>query len=200
MKTIFRALILCFFLCPVLAQGQSHGEFLTRAPLEGGTQQLRLKTNILPWVTVVPNLGVEFTFAQKWSAAVEIWYSPWKIADKYSLKTAAILPEGRFWFKNCNKGSFINLHGNIAWYNVRFNNYRYQDKGTPLLGGGIGYGYRVEIGRYWGFEFEIGAGMAHGKYDRYYNVPNGSLKDTQSFTYWGLDRLCLTFSYNLCDI
>ena len=92
------------------------------------------------------------------------------------------------------------MHLNLAWYNVRANSYRYQDRGCPLLGAGLGYGYRLELNGKWGLEFEIGAGMANMKYDRFYNVPNGALKDTRITTYWGIDRAAVTFSYNLCDL
>lgn len=200
LKFASRPLLFLFLLTPLLSRGEDRSDFQRVAPQYGVQRQLRLKTNIVPWVAAIPNLGAEFTLAQKWSACLDVWYCPWKISDKYSFKTAALLPEGRFWFSDNHKGSFLNIHANIAWYNVRFNRYRYQDRGTPLFGGGIGYGYRVDINGAWGFEFEIGAGVAHGKYDRYYNIENGALKNTQKFTYWGIDRFSLSFTYNLCDI
>lgn len=199
-KRIAGILTLFLLIAVPVVKGENREKFLTVAPQYGWDHQLRLKSNVIPWAAAVPNLGVEYVIARKWSASVDVWFSPWKVSDKYSVKTAAILPEIRFWFKDSSKGSFINLHFNVAWFNVRANRYRYQDKGTPLLGAGIGYGYRVNIDRHWGFEFEIGGGVSRAKYNRYYNIPNGALKDSRSTTYWGLDRLSLTFSYNLCDL
>lgn len=174
--------------------------FPTVAPKPPIHQDLRLRTNLLPWIAAVPNLGVEYVVGEKWSIVADAWFCPWKISDKYSVKTIAILPEGRWWLRSNNKGSFFNLHFDVVWFNVRAGNYRYQDVTRPLFGGGIGYGYRLEISDRWGFEFEIGAGVVNTKYDRYYNVPNGALKDTRVSTYWGIDRLSLAFVYYLCDL
>lgn len=187
-------------MCSLICPAQETAEFPVVGPQYSSDRQLRLKTNILPWGLAIPNIGMEYVISSRWSATLDILYCPWKISDKFSIKTASIFPEVRWWLKNTDKGSFFNLHLNIAWYNVRANAYRYQDRGRPLLGAGIGYGYRLELNKKWGFEFEIGAGMANSRYNRFYNVTNGALKDTRVTTYWGIDRLSVAVSYNLCDL
>lgn len=199
----FSALILSIFLLfiPFKGKGEESLEFRTVAPQSVSSEQgLRLKTNFLPWLIAIPNIGAEFMIGERWSALLDVMYCPWKISDRYSVKTIAVLPEGRWWIKSNRKGSFLNLHLNIAWFNVRANDYRYQDISRPLLGAGIGYGYRLELNHRWGFEFEIGAGMANTKYQRFYNVNNGALKDTRVSTYWGIDRASISVTYYLCDI
>lgn len=175
-------------------------EFPVTAPYSTSGSALILRSNALPWLITIPNIGAEYIIAEKWSAVLDVWFCPWKLSDKFSVKTVAILPEGRYWLKTYKRGSFFNVHLNIAWFNVRANDYRYQDTSRPLLGGGIGYGYRLEFNDRWGIEFEIGAGVANTKYNRYYNVANGALKDTRVSTYWGIDRLGVTFTYYLCDL
>ena len=184
----------------ILARGEESEEFLTVAPLNPEHQELRLKSNLLPWCIAIPNIGAEYTIGQKWSAVLDVMYCTWKISDKFSVKTVAIFPEGRWWVNTNQKGSFLNLHLNIAWFNVRTGSFRYQDYSRPLLGAGIGYGYRIDLNNRWGFEFEIGAGVANTKYQRFYNVPNGALKDTRVSTYWGIDRASISVTYYLCDI
>lgn len=171
-----------------------------KGPQDYLPQELRLKTNVLPWALAVPDVGLEYVVGEKWSVAFEIMYCPWKISDRFSVKTVALLPEGRWWLKTNRKGSFFNLHLDVAWFNVRAHRYRYQDAGRPLLGVGIGYGYRLEFNRRWGMEFEIGAGYVNARYDRFYNVANGALKDTRVSAYWGIDRLGVSFTYFLCDL
>lgn len=187
------------FLCltPISVKGMEREEFQVVAPNDGNQDEFRLKTNLLLWAATIPNIGVEGAFGEKWSTTLDIWYSPWKISEKLAVKTIAILPEIRFWVKSNRKGSFFNLHANVAWFNVRANNYRYQDTGRPLLGGGVGYGYRLRLNDRWGLEFEIGAGVANAKYDRYYNIPNGAKIDQRSTTYWGIDRASVTITCNL---
>ena len=162
--------------------------------------QLLLKSNVVPWTITVPNLGVEYKFENQWSIDLEVAYCPWKLSDNFSVKTIAILPEGRFWLKDYKRGSFFNLHFTAAWYNMRYHHYRYQDYERPLLGAGIGYGYRLNFDEKWGVEFSIGAGFFSTRYNRYYNVANGALADIRTSTYWGIDRLGITFSYNLADL
>lgn len=190
-----------FFLLPFKVKAEESAEFQTVAPQTGSIgQELRIKSNLLPWVLTIPNLGLEYVINHKWSASLDVMFCPWKLTDKFSIKTMAIFPEGRWWLKTSQKGSFFNLHLNLAWFNVRANNYRYQDVDRPLLGAGIGYGYRLELNKRWGFEFEIGAGVANTKYSRYYNVENGALKDTRVTTYWGIDRASISVTYYICDI
>lgn len=167
---------------------------------ENITNTFSLKTNILPWITVTPNIGVEFAFENKWSTDLDVLFSPWKISNKYSVKTIAILPEIRYWFRDNSGGSYINLHFSAAWYNVRFNRYRYQDNENPLLGVGLGYGYRVHFSPKFGMEFTIGAGFASLHYNRFYNTANGALVDTRKTVYWGIDRIGISLVYNISNL
>lgn len=208
-RTIIKIIGLLFLLIPFSLRAEKQEDFKTKveweklptvAPTPPVHQDIRLRTNLLPWIAAVPNLGLEYVVGEKWSIVADVWFCPWKISDRYSLKTVTILPEGRWWIKSNRKGSFLNLHFDVSWFNLRANSYRYQDVSRPLLGTGIGYGYRLEMSDRWGFEFEIGAGVANTKYERYYNVPNGALKDTRVSTYWGIDRLSLAFVYYLCDL
>ncbi|MCH5234786.1 MAG: DUF3575 domain-containing protein [Muribaculaceae bacterium] len=195
---VFGCLLILF---PLKGRGEELEEFRTVAPqTESSHQGLLIKSNLLPWALTIPNLGLEYIINEKWSATVDVMFCPWKLTDKFSVKTVAVLPEGRWWLKSSQKGSFFNLHLNLAWFNVRANDYRYQDVSRPLLGAGIGYGYRLALNKRWCFEFEIGAGMANAKYDRYYNVENGALKDTRVSTYWGIDRASIAVTYYICDL
>ena len=171
----------------------------THAPETGEPNKLLLKTNILPWLGTIPNLGVECSMGEKWSLGVDAWFCPWKISNQYSVKTVAILPEVKYWFKNNIRGSYINLHLSVAWFNVRWKDIRYQDDKRPLLGAGIGYGYRYLISDRWGMEFELGAGFASIQYSRFYNTGNGAQIDTRKSLYLGLDRLGISFIYFLKD-
>lgn len=197
LKGILISMVIFF---PFMAKGEEEMEFPIVAPAVENNQEIFLRSNILPWGLTIANIGGEYVINEKWSAVLDVWFCPWKISDKFSVKTVAILPEGRWWLRESGKGSFFNVHLNLAWFNVRAKSYRYQDRGRPLLGGGLGYGYRIEFNRRWGMEFEIGAGVANMKYDRYYNVYNGALKDTRVSTYWGIDRAGVTVTYYLCDI
>ena len=197
MPKIFTLIATLVLLNPVFAFGAERNEFPVKAPRFSEQEGVRLKSNLLLWAATIPNLGLEATFNKRWSTSFDVWYSPWKLSEKLSVKTVAILPAIRWWVKSNQSGSFLNVHFNIAWFNVRANAYRYQDSGRPLLGAGIGYGYRLRVNNRWGFEFEIGGGFADAKYNRYYNVENGALIDTKKTMYWGIDRASVTVTCNL---
>ena len=177
-------------------------DFVAVAPDTPSTypKELRVRSNLLPWLIAVPNLGAEFVFSKHWSGVLDVWFSPWKFSDKYSLKTVALLPEVRWWVSSSQRGSYLNIHADVAWFNTRVNTNRYQDSSRPLFGAGIGYGYHVNVSKRWAFEFEIGAGYANIHYNRYYNVANGALRDTEEFNYWGIDRLSVAVTYYICDL
>ena len=196
---MFLLFIILLISCP-LARSQENDVFPTKAPGGIKEERLLLKTDILPWGLAIPTLGAELSLGKKWSVQLDLLYCPWKISDRFSVKTFAILPEARWWLKTNEKGSFFNIHLNVAWFNVRANAYRYQDAGRPLLGGGIGYGYRFLFNKRWGLELEIGAGVANTRYQRFYNINNGALKDTRISTFWGIDRATVAVTYYLCDI
>ena len=129
-----------------------------------------LKTNIIPWIATVGNLGTEIKLNPHISLDLSLWWCPWKISDKYSLKTFAILPEGRWWISNDWRGHFLGLHLTAAWFNLRYNSDRYQDNKRPILGAGFSYGYYFEFNKNWGLELMIGAGYLNMSYDRFYNI------------------------------
>ena len=156
-----------------------------------------LKTNFVPWAATIANIGIEGAFAKHWSADLELWYCPWKLSEKLSLKTFAILPEFRWWPNSNLKGSFISLHFTVGWYYFRLDSNRYQDVDRPLLGAGIGYGYLLELNKNWGLEFTVGAGYINTRYNRFYNVENGALADTRVTSYWGIDRLGISLVCHL---
>lgn len=156
---------------------------------------LSVKTNILPWMATIMNLEGEIGFSGKISLAIPVWYCPWFIGDQKSLRILFLQPEARWWFSSPGKGHFLGIHASVAWFNMKYNKYRYQDRGRPLLGAGITYGYSLRFKKNWGLEFSAGAGYVNTRYDRFYNVFNGRLHDTCVTSYFGLDHLSVSLVY-----
>lgn len=154
-----------------------------------------LGTNALPWFATIPNINGEMRISGHFSLNLDLWWCPWKISDRYSLKVFAILPEGRWWLSTDEKGHFFGLHLTVAWFNLRYKNYRYQDASRPLLGAGLTYGYLFRFDDHWGLELSIGVGYMNMKYDRYYNIENGAIADTRKTSYIGPDRLGIGVVY-----
>ena len=159
-------------------------------------QRWALKTNAVGWAFVVPNLAVEWRFADRWSLDVPVYYSPYTVAKTYRFRTLAVQPSVRYWLRDDWRGSFFGLHLTGGQYNVSVkDDYRYQDI-HGMWGAGLDYGYALQFSKHWGMEFNIGAGMIYSKYNVYYNVDNGARRSTDnSKVYWGVTRCGISVVY-----
>lgn len=156
---------------------------------------IALKTNVPFAAVAIQNLALEVQCHEHISIDFPVMWSISDLDPKHALRTFALQPEGRWWTKAVGKGHFFGLHAHVAWFNLKWEEDRYQSQKRPLLGAGISYGYKLPISGHWGAEFNIGAGYANMKYDTYYNIENGAKIDTRVRNYWGITRLGLSLVY-----
>lgn len=155
-----------------------------------------MKTNVVYDACALLNLAVEMQVHKKITVELPLTCSLWDLGDKHGVRTVALQPEARWWIGNeTGRGHFVGLHAHVAWFNVKWNDDRYQDTDRPLLGAGISYGYKLPLSRHWGAEFNLGVGYANMKYNTYYNVDNGALLDTRVRHYWGITRVGASLVY-----
>lgn len=172
--------------------------------VEGWTRKLHLKTNVIGLGMGIANVAAEVDLAKHWSFALPVYYSAWDyFTSTIKFRTLAIQPEFRYWLSENNNGFFAGAHFGLAYYNFAFDgDYRYQDhnRETPSLGGGVGVGYRLPVGRNnrWRVEFSLGAGVYSRHYDKFHNTPDtkdGLMIESIKKTYWGIDQAAVSFSY-----
>lgn len=156
---------------------------------------MALKTNIAYDAAGLPNLAFEMQFSKHISVELPVICSFWDISQKHAVRAVAIQPEGRWWLKQPGAGHFFGVHAHVAWFNVKWQEDRYQNTDRPLLGAGVSYGYLLPLSKHWGAEFSLGAGYAHMKYNTYYNIDNGAQIGTETRNYWGITRVGLSLSY-----
>ena len=159
------------------------------------TTALTVKTNAIPWAATIMNIEGEASLTDHISVTLPVMWCPWYISKSYAFRLLALQPEGRWWFRTPGKGHFAGVHLSLAWYNIKFGDFRYQDRDRPALGGGITYGYALPLNHSWGIEFSIGAGYISARYDRFYNTFNGSLVDSRQTSYFGIDHAAVSFCY-----
>lgn len=160
-------------------------------------------TNVLAWTLGMTNLMGEYDFGCHWSVALSLYYSAWNYA-KATRKFRAFIfrPELRWWLGEGHRGLFVDGHIQMAAYNFALPGweYRIQDVGGrhPALGGGIGVGYRLPLGRSGrcAAEAAIGVGVYHLEYNRFVNEENGALVDRRERTFFGLDNVSVSVVYN----
>lgn len=155
-----------------------------------------LKVNVPYAAAVVQNLEFEAQVARKWTVSLPVMWSVSDLANDHGLRTIALQPEARWWEgKRLGEGHFVGFHANLAWFNLKWDDTRYQARHTPLMGAGISYGYKLPLSAHWGAEFSLGVGYAYMKYDTYYNIDNGARLGTGSRQYFGLDRVAVSLVY-----
>lgn len=159
-------------------------------------------TNAIEWGMAISNIRSEYAFACHWSAALSVHYSAVNyFTARRKFRTFILRPEVRYWIDSSQCGYFIDVHAQMASYNVALTHwqYRIQDRQGkhPALGGGIGGGYKMSLGNgHWSLEGQIGIGVYHLDYTRYYNIANGQAVDSRHRTWFGIDNIALSFVYN----
>lgn len=157
---------------------------------------MALKTNIAYDAIGVLNLDYEVQVHSRMTVDIPVMWSLWDAKPDKALRVAAIQPELRWWMgQETGKGHFFGLHAHVGWYNLKWDDRRYQDTGRPLVGAGLSYGYKLPLSEHWGAEFTVGFGYANMKYDTYYNIDNGAQIDTRIRHYWGPTKVGASLVY-----
>lgn len=159
-----------------------------------------VKTNLMAYSTLIPNVGVEVRLAPRWSFEITGLYSPYNLfVHDFKTRVLAMKPELRFWWgESLRKGHFIGVHMPIAGFNIQLNeDFRYQDPNHALWGIGLNYGYAMLIGKRqnWSLDFTIGFGYMDLKYDVYEGVRNGKFVRQEEKHYFGPTRVGINLSY-----
>ena len=163
-------------------------------------QNLSVKSNTLYLLTTTPNVGVEYSFAPRWTVELEGGYNPFTLdgGKNMKLKHWLVSPEVRYWFCNSFQGHFVGINANFTQFNIG---------GLPLsileesrmqgwaIGGGVTYGYAYPIARRWNIELTAGLGCWYTAYDEYESRKCGLFKQTVQKYALGLTSLGVSFVY-----
>lgn len=164
------------------------------------TPLVSVKTNLLAYSTLIPNVGMEFRLADHWSAEITGMYSPFNLF-RHDLKTRVLAakPEVRYWFGEAmRRGHFLGVHVPVVGFNIQLqDDYRYQDPKRAVYGVGLNYGYAMLLGKNqnWSIDFTIGFGFLDLRYNVYEGVRNGKYIRTDEKYYFGPTRIGIDLSY-----
>lgn len=162
-----------------------------------------LKTNLLYWGTVTPNLGLEVQLAPKWSFDIEAGLHPFDGKNDdgsydRSLKHFRLHPEVRYWFCETFHGHFVGLHVPFLIYNIAdikllgTEGERHQGWGT---GAGISYGYSWLLGKHWNLEASLGVGYLYLESDIYPCTNCGTRQKVEKKHYVGPTQAAVNLIY-----
>lgn len=146
-----------------------------------------LRTNLLRWATLTPDLGVEWRISRHVGVAVNGTYTSWSWSDKdrrYALWE--ISPEVR-WYLGASKRGYMG-----AMFHAGSFNYKFSETGKmgDLVGGGLVGGYRLPVGRRLALDFAAGVGCTHADYDTYRVIDDVRVRQGSAVkNYWGVNHL-----------
>lgn len=142
------------------------------------SSNLALKTNALYDLALLPNIGVEWAFANRWSVSADWMYAWWShdSSHRYWRAYGGNL-ELRHWLAKRTsrrlKGHHVGAYAGALVYDVEFGGTGYQSAKWNYMAG-LSYGYSIPIAKRLNIDFNIGIGYLWGNYYKYdYNEDAG---------------------------
>lgn len=157
-----------------------------------------LKTNLLDYAILMPNLELEWMFIDRWSAALEVqsaWYaisSPRKV-----YRVASVIPEVRYWVIDRSRwhGMYVGVFAGAGMYDLSNTTKGHEGEGYM---GGVSVGYMWPIGKHLSLDAGLGVGYMW-IHDKKYTPLDGHFlyQFTKNINYVGPLRLKLSLVWRI---
>ncbi len=160
-----------------------------------------LKTNLLEYGILLPNLEFEWLISKHWSVAVEGNWAGWgSYKHEKSYRITVLDAAGRYWIKPRASfhGMYVGLIGGGGWYDL--------ENGTPGHYGwgvmtGLSFGYMWPINRTLSFDAEVGAGYMYTRYKDYEPIEGHHVYlRTKEMNYFGPIRLKFSLAWRFLEV
>ncbi|WP_303239403.1 DUF3575 domain-containing protein [Leyella stercorea] len=125
---------------------------------------LSLRANLLRWVTLTPDLGLEWRICPSWGIAVNGSWTSWTWSDKdrrYALWEVA--PEVRYYMGE-KKAWYLGAMFKAGQFNYKLSE---TGKQGDLMGGGITAGYQLRLNKALALDFNLGLGYLNADFEKY---------------------------------
>ena len=165
--------------------------------LNGYSQNLGIKSNLLYDATSTINLGVEFALSDKLTLDISGNFNPWIFPQEKVNASGAVIsrhdaiikhwmiqPEVRWWLCENFNGHFFGMHlqgGQMNVGGLTCMPAEWVEKGIRrnrvegwFAGTGVAYGYHWILGNRLSLEFSLGVGYIYLKYDKFINYSSVS--------------------------
>ena len=170
--------------------GKSDAESLPTYSPKGSVS---LRTNVIPWAMLMPNVGIEYKASDHVGLLVEGGWARWSInsADKY-WRLWNISPQARYYFGQA-KYNYTGLQYTMGEYNITGNQAKY-------MGGSLTLGHQFQPAK--NLMVDIGASLGYlhlydkEKYRRINGVDYRDGEKTSS-GYWGPTGLSITLVWKI---
>ncbi len=185
----------------VAVAGDGTGEASAEGQLSPPYHRIALKTNLLYYGLLLPNLELEWLINKHWSVAAEgnlAWWGSYKHEKSYRL--TLIDGEGRYWIKPRAPwhGMYAGVMAGGGWYDL--------ENGSPGHYGwgvmsGLTFGYMWPIKRNLSLEAEIGAGYMYTRYKDYEPIEGHHVYlRTKEMNYFGPLKLKFSIVWRFLEV
>lgn len=162
---------------------------------------LALKTNLLYYAALLPNLELEWYVNDKWSVGLEGDFAWWgKYSKDRSYRLAIVSPEVRYRFLRgpLRRGMFVGATVGYGWYDFLKNSSGYLGGGVMS---GITCGYQWPVSRNLSLEALLGVGYVYTKFKEYrpYEGHHVYMR-TKEINYFGPIKLKFSIVWRFFDI
>ena len=123
-----------------------------------------LRANLLRWVTLTPDLGLEWRICPSWGIAVNGTWTSWSWSDKdrrYALWE--VVPEVRYYIGE-KKAWYLGAMFKAGQFNYKLSE---TGKQGDLMGGGITAGYQLRLNKALALDFNLGLGYLNADFEKY---------------------------------
>ena len=156
---------------------------------------LSLRANLLRWVTLTPDLGLEWRICPSWGIAVNGSWTSWSWSDKdrrYALWEVA--PEVRYYMGE-KKAWYLGAMFKAGQFNYKLSE---TGKQGDLMGGGITAGYQLRLNKALNLDFNLGLGYLNADYEKYEVIDGVRVRrGNETKDWWGPINAGVTLVWTL---
>lgn len=172
----------------------SYGQSSTKVlPTYSPKESISLRTNVIPWLMLTPNLGVEYKTSDHVSLIVDGGWAHWSLntQNKY-WRIWNLAPQARYYI-GASKYNYIGAQYTMGEYNLTGNQGKY-------MGGGLTIGHQFYASKNLMVDLGFSLGYLHlydkEKYQRIGGVDYRDGKKTAN-GYWGPTGISMTFVWKI---
>ena len=156
---------------------------------------LSLRANLLRWVTLTPDLGLEWRINPSWGIAVNGSWTSWSWNDKdrrYALWEVA--PEIRYYMGE-KKAWYLGAMFKAGQFNYKLSE---TGKQGDLMGGGITGGYQLRLNKALALDFSLGLGYLNADFEKYEVIDGVRVRrGNETKDWWGPINAGVTLVWKL---
>ena len=154
-----------------------------------------LRTNLLRWVTLTPDVGLEWRATPSWGILVNASWTSWDWSQhdrRYALWEVA--PEVRH-YVGVGKRAYVGAMYKLGEFNYKLNRVGRQG---DLMGGGLTGGYQLRLNDALSLDCSLALGYLRADYEKYRVVEGVRVRQGEDAkNWWGPIHAGLTLTWNL---